>query len=230
MTETEDQRAARYALRERELAAIPGWYSPWAHLLGPSLVATATAAWALASLHEVRAWEWLAIPVTYVVANATEWWAHRDLLHRRSKLAPVLYDRHVPMHHHIYVTDDMALHGRKEWRLVLMPGYGILLVLLGMVPPAALLWLVGLPNVAALFFATSAFFVVSYELLHLAYHLPPDSFVGRLGLVRVLRQHHAVHHDPALMRKWNFNVTVPLWDWVRGTIARTGAPAGERQA
>ena len=28
-----------------------------------------------------------------------------------------------------------------------------------------------------------------------------------------------MHHDPKLMQRWNMNVTVPLWDWVRGTVA-----------
>ena len=49
-------------------------------------------------------------------------------------------------------------------------------------------------------------------------HLPPESFVGRRRLVRVLREHHARHHHPRLMQRWNFNVTVPLFDWLHGTI------------
>jgi sterol desaturase/sphingolipid hydroxylase (fatty acid hydroxylase superfamily) len=60
--------------------------------------------------------------------------------------------------------------------------------------------------------------VLSYEWLHLAYHLPPDGRIGRLRAVAVLRRHHATHHATHLMNRWNFNVTVPLWDWVRGTI------------
>jgi sterol desaturase/sphingolipid hydroxylase (fatty acid hydroxylase superfamily) len=32
-----------------------------------------------------------------------------------------------------------------------------------------------------------------------------------------LREQHRRHHHPRLMQRWNFNVTVPLWDWVRGT-------------
>jgi len=35
----------------------------------------------------------------------------------------------------------------------------------------------------------------------------------------VLREHHRRHHHPALMQKWNFNVTVPLFDWVHRTLA-----------
>ena len=68
-------------------------------------------------------------------------------------------------------------------------------------------------------------YVVSYEWMHLAWHLPEDTFIGSLGLVRGLRQHHAVHHDPRLMQKWNFNVTVPLWDLVRRTRFRSAFSA-----
>jgi sterol desaturase/sphingolipid hydroxylase (fatty acid hydroxylase superfamily) len=63
-------------------------------------------------------------------------------------------------------------------------------------------------------------YVVSYEWLHLAYHLPADSFIGRRWLIARLRRHHALHHDPRLMQKWNFNVTFPIWDRVRGTVYR----------
>ncbi len=38
-------------------------------------------------------------------------------------------------------------------------------------------------------------------------------------IIRALRTHHARHHDPRLMQRWNFNVTVPLFDAVMGTIA-----------
>ncbi len=68
-------------------------------------------------------------------------------------------------------------------------------------------------------------YVVSYEWMHLSYHLPPESFVGRLALVRFMRRHHAIHHDPRIMQKWNFNVSVPLWDVVRRTYVRT--PEGQ---
>jgi len=62
------------------------------------------------------------------------------------------------------------------------------------------------------------FYVISYEWMHLSYHLPRNSFVGRRWIVRLLRRHHATHHHPPLMQAWNFNVTIPLWDLVRRTI------------
>jgi sterol desaturase/sphingolipid hydroxylase (fatty acid hydroxylase superfamily) len=72
--------------------------------------------------------------------------------------------------------------------------------------------------------------MVLYEVSHLSYHLPPESFVGRRRLVRWLREHHARHHDPRLMQKWNFNVTIPFWDWIRGTIApKDIVPLGDEE-
>jgi sterol desaturase/sphingolipid hydroxylase (fatty acid hydroxylase superfamily) len=151
------------------------------------------------------------------------------LLHRRSKVAPVLYDRHTPEHHMVYVTDDMAIRNRREMRLVLIPAYGILLLFGGVLLPAAALWLAGLRNVALLFVAVEMAYVLSYEWLHLSYHLPEDSVIGRRRLIRLLRRHHAVHHDPRLMQRWNFNVTVPLWDWIQGTLVKSVGEALERE-
>lgn len=218
-------RERREALRARANAATPRWYSPWFHLLFPSLVGLGAAAAALLSLGAVRPLELLLPLVVWVVANATEWRAHRDLLHRRTWPVTRAYDDHTPMHHGIFVRDEMPIRSARELRLVLIPPWGILLILLAVAPFAAgLIWL-GQPNLACLFLATCMLYVVSYEWCHLAYHLPPEGFVGRRWLVRVLRRHHATHHDPTLMQRWNFNVTVPLWDWVRGTIHREGGPA-----
>ncbi len=217
--ETGLSRDAREALRQRLVDAIPGWYVPWLHLAAPSAFGLGIVAACIVLLAPIHPAELLAIPLTYLVANIGEWRAHKYLLHRRSRIAPILYDRHTPEHHMVYVTDDMAMRSRREYRLVLIPAYGILLIFVSMLLPAAGLWLAGLSNVALLFVATNMAYVLSYEWLHLAYHLPADHPLARLGVVRRLRRHHAVHHDPRRMQRYNFNVTVPLWDWVQGTIA-----------
>ena len=78
---------------------------------------------------------------------------------------------------------------------------------------------------ACLYAATGIAYAVSYEWLHLSYHLPHDHPVGRSRLIRGLRRHHAIHHDPRLMQRWNLNVTVPLWDVVMRTVAEYPPPA-----
>ena len=61
---------------------------------------------------------------------------------------------------------------------------------------------------------------MTYEILHLSYHLPPDSFVGSMPFVDRLRRHHFVHHDPGVMAKANFNITFPIFDALMGTTVR----------
>ncbi len=210
----------RAALRQRLVDETPRWYRPAVHLAVPSLFGLVAVAVTLTFVEDVRAWELLAVPVTYLAANATEWRVHRDLLHKRHPLAKPLYDQHTPKHHACYVTDDMAMRHPNEFRLVLLPAFACVLIFLVTVPPALLIgrWIT--PNVGALYLATCTGFVVSYEWLHLSYHLGPETWIGRRPLIAKLRAHHARHHDPRLMQRWNFNVTVPLWDWVRGTIWR----------
>ena len=219
----------REALRSQVMAATPRWYSPWFHLLFPSLVGLGVAGVALGQVRALRPVELLLPLAVWVLANATEWRAHKSLLHHRTPGFAALFEQHTPMHHGIFVTEAMEIRGLRELRLVLIPPYGILLILLATAPFTAVLWWAGQPNLAGLFLATCMLYVLSYEWLHLAYHLPQDGPIGRRWLVRVLRRHHAAHHDPALMQRWNFNVTLPLWDWVRGTIHRPATPGAGGQ-
>ena len=223
----------REALRARLLGETPRWYRPWVHLLAPTLFGLTVVVIAAAHLHHVGALELLTVPITWLASNAVEWRAHKYVLHKRRWFAPVIYDKHTPEHHMLYVTDDMSIRDPREFRLVLIPAYGIGLILLGVLPGIWGFWHRGgdaWHDVACLFAITCMFYTVSYEWFHLSYHLPPDSFIGRRKLIRVLRRHHAMHHDPRLMQKWNFNVNVPLWDWVRGTIYREPAVEPARAA
>ena len=215
----------RDELRAKLVARIPRWYSPWVHLLFPSIVGLAIITGALLLLRAVQAWELALVPVFFVISNATEWRVHRDVLHKRQWFAPILHDRHTPEHHVVFITNDMAMRSPREFRLVLVPAYGVLLLFVGTLPATVGLWLLGIPNVGLLFLAQAMLYTVTYEWLHLSYHLPADSRIGRSRLISFLRRHHATHHDPALMQKWNFNVSLPLWDLIRGTIYQAPAKA-----
>ncbi len=215
---------SREELRRELLSRVPRWYSPWLHLAIPAVTGLAIVAFALGQVHELQAWQLALVPLFAVVGNAVEWHAHRDLLHRRTWPLEVLYVRHTPQHHALYVADDMFVRHWRELRFVLLPAYGVVAVVGVTSPVTAALWLAGQPNVAALWVSTVVLYVLTYEWLHLAYHLPADGPVGRLALVRWLRRHHQRHHTPALMQRWNFNVTLPLWDLVRGTVWRAPVP------
>lgn len=217
-------RERREALRAALLAETPRWYVPSIHMLAPSAVGLVLMVVAVALIRDLTAWQLLTVPVVYVLANANEWTIHRIALHQRHPLAPVLYDQHTPKHHMLYITDDMAIRDRREYRLVLIPAYGLFLIFATTLPITATIWWLGFRNVACLYAATGIAYAVSYEWLHLSYHLPQDHPVGRSRLIRALRRHHAIHHDPRLMQRWNLNVTVPLWDTVMRTSVREYPP------
>jgi Fatty acid hydroxylase len=103
-------------------------------------------------------------------------------------------------------------------KLILMPPYAIVLLFLMVVPFAWVLATYASANSARLMVATSMFFFLTYEWLHMSYHLPKESFLGRNRVIRSLRELHRRHHDPRLMKRWNFNVTIPVFDWIHGTM------------
>jgi hypothetical protein len=203
----------------RELAALPRWYNPYLHLAATTGVGLVTLALSVAAIHHVRAVELLTVPAILLLSNAIEWRSHRDVLHRRVWPVRVLYDRHTPVHHKIYQYDSMAMRHPGEFRLVLIPAAGVATVVAISAPIAFVIARLFTPNCGWLGLATAGVYVVAYELTHLAYHMPEGSFIGRRRLIRVLREHHRRHHHPALMQKWNFNVTVPLFDWIHRTLA-----------
>jgi hypothetical protein len=209
----------REELRERAVEK-PGFYSPWLHLLTPSLVGAVVISLCGARLHDVTALQIVFAFGVFVLSNAVEWRAHKKLLHARWAPLGMLYDRHTPVHHKLYQRGSMAMKDPREFRVVLLPAFGILAILAITAPPAALLFLLGQSNLACLWLMVTTGYVVLYEWLHLSYHLPEPWLVGPLRLTKWLRLHHELHHDPELMTKWNFNVSLPIWDLVRRTYKR----------
>ena len=222
--------ASRAELRAELLSRVPRWYSPWLHLAFPTVVGIAIAAFALSRVHELRAWQVAVVPLFLLFGNAVEWHAHRGLLHRRTRYLEIFFVRHTPQHHAMFVSTDMAMKDPRELKFVLLPAYGILGLLAVTSPLTLLLAWTGQPNLAALWVASVVFYILSYEWLHMAYHLPRSTWAGRSRLVALLRRHHQTHHAPHLMHRWNFNVTLPVWDLVRGTVYRRAPEVGAEAA
>ena len=212
----------RERLRAEVTREIPWWYSPWGHLAATTGIGIVVLTVSAVQLTRIGAklTDFLVVPAVLLMANFFEWRVHKNVLHRRRWPLEVIYDKHTPMHHMVYVEEDMALRSAREFRLVLIPAAGVLGIVLASAPLAFVLSKVWSAQAGWLFLATASFTMVTYEVLHLCYHAPADSFIGRLAFIRVMRAHHARHHDPRLMQKWNFNVTVPLFDWIMGTIAK----------
>lgn len=210
----------REELRQKLNQEASAIYNPWFHLIFPSTIGLGFCVLALTMVHHLTWWDALMFPLSWIFLNAAEWFIHRDVLHHRVPAMRMLYQRHTLEHHQIFMTDDMAIRNRREFRLVLIPAYAIFVALFAALPLPIVLYLMGAKNAGLIFFAMAMAYVVSYEWLHLSYHLPTDTRIGSSRIIGLLRRHHAVHHDLKLMQRWNFNVTVPLWDWVRRTTYR----------
>ena len=210
------------AIRRQLVARIPRWYVPWVHLTGPSLIGIALITCALSRVRHPSIWELLSVIPMLALSNASEWALHKGVLHHRVPGLGFAFAKHTPQHHGAFGSGSLAIRDLKELKLVLLPAFGVLGMFLGALPPGLAL---ASRNVGAFWIASAIAYVLAYEWLHLSYHLPEDGPVGRLALVRVLRRHHAIHHRPEFMQRWNFNVTVPLWDWVQGTLYRPARTA-----
>jgi len=209
------------------MALIPPWYNPTVHLVTPTLIGFAVLVFACSQIHALRPIELLALPITLMLGFGFEWRIHKWVLHKRMPLFGTLYERHELQHHVVYTYDDMAMRSPRERWLVLMPSYGVVLVALINTP---LTWLVATlftPNAGFVYLATGMLFFLTYEWLHLSYHLPKTSFIGRSPIIARLRELHRRHHDPRLMKQWNFNVTIPVFDWIYRT---NWSPEREREA
>lgn len=209
-------RASCSERRQHFLEQIPSWYNPWFHLLIPSTVGLGLIYLASTFISNVLWWEYLAVPLFWLLSNIIEWHAHKNLLHRRLYPFELIYRRHIE-HHSIYTNEDMAIRDRNEYRLVLLPLLGVLLIFVGLLILGGLLYAFSTVNLTCLYLMTTIGYVLSYEWLHLSYHLPPEHPISSISLIQPLKRHHQLHHDPSLMQRWNFNVTIPLWDLVRHT-------------
>jgi hypothetical protein len=200
--------------RQPFLAAIPETYRPSRHAAFVAFFVACGVAAPLATLARVRPLEWLAFPLGLFAANLVEYLGHRLLLHRRARLVAFAFDAHVRRHHASFPRGHMEIDAPREIRLILFGAKEASICLLSAAPFALGALLVS-ANASALTWA--AFFVEYglYELFHLASHLPAGAWLSRRRIFSASRRRHAAHHGDASV---NFNVALPICDWLFGTL------------
>lgn len=209
---------ARAAYRERH---ISGKYSGPLHLATTVGVSVLIALLCAVMLEDVSPLEWLTIPLTFLYANLIEYAGHRGPMHRKTRFLEPIFERHTVQHHSFFTDEAATIDTTRDFKAVLFPPI-MLLFFHGCfaLPVGALLFFMVSPNVCYLFVITAILYFLNYELLHLAYHMDPQSRVGRLPFMNRLRSHHLRHHDRSLMTSYNFNITYPLCDYLFGTVYR----------
>ncbi len=200
-------------------------YRGWPHFAFTTCGSLAVIAFAVAHVHAVRPAEWIVLPLALLIANAGEYFGHKGPMHRPVRGMTILFQRHTREHHRFFTNEMMSYESSRDFKMVLFPPVMLLFFLGALATPIALLFASASANAGWLFVSVAMGYFLTYEWLHFAYHLHLGSWVGRLPFVKRLRQHHMLHHDPALMGRYNFNITFPVCDRIFGTASKARAKA-----
>ena len=215
---------ARSAFRERRISSS---YSGPLHLTTTITISLVVAVVGIAMLDGVTPLEWLTVPLTFLYANLSEYLGHRGPMHHRQRFLGAIFQRHSIEHHSFFTHEAPSFDSSQDYKAVLFPPLLIVFFVSAFaVPVGALLYVLASPNVSFLFVATAMLYFLNYELLHFAYHMDANSWVGRLPLIGRLRQHHLTHHDRSLMTRYNFNISYPICDVLFGTRYRPDSQNG----
>lgn len=153
-----------------------------------------------------------------VYCSFAEWFVHRVGMHTE-RLSKWAFRRHAIQHH--------------SQRRSLKTFYAVDVYRILDSSAIPLLWLVHFPvywAVGALFNLWAAagtalgalLYVSFYEVLHFHIHTPRGHWFQRTRLFHFYCEYHRVHHHRA---RWNYNVVLPIADYVLGTFSMAELPA-----
>ncbi|MCZ6678090.1 MAG: sterol desaturase family protein [Candidatus Poribacteria bacterium] len=167
----------------------------------------------------VQLLEWVTIVVVFLCANFVEYICHRGPMHNQLHLIPkFLFKPHTLSHHEYFTHDAMSMDTSKEAYKVLFFFWDVF-QFLGLISPVFFLaWYLINRNVAGLTLITLVGSFLLYEWMHLVYHAPERYKIDRIPLLGALKRNHQTHHNKELMNDYNFNITLPIWDVIVGTL------------
>jgi hypothetical protein len=160
-----------------------------------------------------------------VYSSIFEWTAHRYVMHNPHGAWRYAYHSHTRVHHNLFRADESYhLQDGTDPGIIHMLEWAVLIVVGGSLPymlvAAALYPFVGLSaplTIAITGFSLTVVYYSFYESLHWCMHLPRQRVIERLEEFGFINGHHLLHHR--YMNK-NYNVVLPLADWLFGTLLR----------
>lgn len=213
----------------REEMKVPSWYSARLHYAGTSgvslpLIVVGVILILRAQREGTPGSALLGLTLLYLVlASGVEYLAHRSILHRRLPLLGHAFVEHTLRHHRWFTDRDIEATDDRDYHQVLFPLWGVVLLQYGLNLPLCLLgyrFFGGAVAGVGLLVGPGFFFL--YESVHAICHFKERNPIFRIPFLRALREHHLVHHVPALMGRANFNIVFPLWDVLLGTRVKAG--------
>ncbi len=198
---------------------IVGWYNGYFHVLVIYAMGALSMTYYIQHIHDVRWWEWLSIPVFFLVCNIFEWAVHRYVMHRPINIRGLraIYNRHTLNHHQFFSDTEMRFRDHRDWRVTVFPPFALATFIMMSVPPAVIIGLAVSSNVGWLLMCTTTGMYRIYEFMHFCCHVDESWFVRNCPFVNTLRRHHFAHHNTRIMMETNMNLTFPIADWLFGT-------------
>lgn len=206
------------AFRSRYRADIHPLYNPWLHGIFVLMFGVVTIALFWSTLDQVSPLQWLAVPLTLLSFSCAVYGVHRHLGHHKQAFARLFYARHAGDHHSFFAPGHMSYDSARDWRVILFPAW--LIVLHTLVIALPLWWLIKQfdANVASLVGGCIVLGYLTYEVFHACEHLPSHHPLTRLPWIRQMRRLHELHHRREMMQERNFNIVLPLMDYLFGTL------------
>jgi hypothetical protein len=162
-------------------------------------------------------WCLLGLCVGIVVSSFFEWSLHRYVMHRPVGKFRYAFQAHAVVHHQTFKSDHTyhLIHEKDKETIPMAWWNGPVIIILASLPMVVGGWLLSQWGLAIGGVIAVATYYGVYEYIHWCMHLPKGRRLERGGVFRRLNGHHLLHHR--YMHK-NFNVVLPLADFLMGTL------------
>jgi len=190
---------------------IPDEYNGWVHLTALMLSCIITIS-TLLQFIQFGLFECLAIPFSFLLANFVEYIGHRWPMHRKVFGTARLSKKHSGIHHRFFTEEYMFADYPKDFREILTSKITLLaFIFLAALPLFFIVWSIANLSIASTCLATFTLYYFCYEILHVSFH---SKKMKNFPIIKQLKRTHIVHHNTKLMREYNFNIFLPVFDFV----------------
>lgn len=215
-------REAMDKFRAKYRDGIDSGYSGLRHVTMVFTTGILVLGYAISQIQSPTMAEWWVLFATILFVNFAEYASHRWLGHIKTKIGAFFYQRHTGDHHSFFLERDMEYQNTRDWRVVFFPAYLIFAFLAAVVPIGYALHTFVSPNTAYMFVTGGIFGYLFYEVMHFSYHVKNGSAVEKVFLMipgwKQMRHTHVLHHKRDVMHDANFNITLPIFDFLLGTL------------
>lgn len=209
--------ARQAAFRDAYRAQIAPAYDGLLHVVLIYLIGGAVLWYAIPHIHAPSWLEWLVVPASIVSSNIFEWFLHAQVMHRPRRGLMGIYKRHTLAHHQFFTENEPFLDATRDYRIVFFPPYALITFLIMSAAIAFVVNAAWSANAAWLLICSTTGMYLNYEFFHWCCHVRDDRIIRHIPFVNTIRRHHIAHHDTAIMKNRNMNLTYPFADWLFGT-------------